>query len=136
MQLSTLKIGWRNLGRNKKRTGLALLAIGVGQFALLATNGLMRGYADNIRLAITGPMVGHVQVHAPQWRKERALDLSVEDLSGIMTEIRNDEAVRSAAGRLYAPILIAPEQDAFIAIVVGLDVEVESEPYGMLSGLD
>jgi len=56
MQFSTLKIGWRNLGRNKKRTGLALLAIGVGQFALLATNGLMRGYADNIRLAITGPI--------------------------------------------------------------------------------
>ncbi len=136
MQFSTLKLGWRNLGRNKKRTSLALLAIGVGQFALLASNGLMRGYADNIRLAITGPMVGHAQVHAPQWRKERALDLCVEDLSGIMTEIRNDEAVRSAAGRIYAPVLVAPEQDAFVAIVVGLDVEVESEPYGMLSGLD
>ena len=67
MQFSTLKIGWRNLGRSKKRTGLALLAIGVGQFALLASNGLMRGYADNIRLAITGPMIGHAQVHAPKW---------------------------------------------------------------------
>ena len=136
MKFSTLKIGWRNLGRNKKRTGLALLAIGVGQFALLASNGLMRGYADNIRLAITGPMVGHAQVHAPKWRKERALDLYVENLSGVMREIRNDEAVGSAAGRIYAPVLVAPEQDAFVAIVVGLDIEVESEPYGMLSGLD
>jgi len=136
MKFSTLKIGWRNLGRNKKRTGLALLAIGVGQFALLASNSLMRGYADNIRLAITGPMVGHAQVHAPEWRKERALDLYVENLSGVMTEIRNDEAVGSAAGRIYAPVLVAPEQDAFVAVVVGLDIEVESEPYGMLSGLD
>jgi len=136
MKLSTLKIGWRNLGRNKKRTGLALLAIGVGQFALLASNSLMRGYADNIRLAITGPMVGHAQVHAPEWRKERALDLYIENLSGVMTEIRNDEAVGSAAGRIYAPVLVAPKQDAFVAIVVGLDIEVESEPYGMLSGLD
>ena len=136
MQFSTLKIGWRNLGRNKKRTGLALLAIAVGQFALLVSNGLMRGYADNIRLAITGPMVGHAQVHAPQWRKERALDLFLEDSSRIIKEIRRDKAVRSAAGRIYAPVLVAPEQDAFVAIVAGLDVEVESEPYGMLSGLD
>jgi len=136
MKFSNLKIGWRNLGRNKKRTGLALLAIGVGQFALLASNGLMRGYADNIRLAITGPMVGHAQVHAPKWRKERALDLYIENLSGIITEIRDDEAVGSAAGRIYAPVLVAPERDAFVAIVVGLDIEVESEPYGMLSGLD
>jgi len=136
MQFSTLKIGWRNLGRNKKRTGLALLAIAVGQFALLASNGLMRGYADNIRLAITGPMVGHAQVHAPQWRKERALDLFLEDFSRIIKEIRSDQAVRSAAGRIYAPVLVAPEQDAFVAVVAGLDVNVESEPYGMLSGLD
>lgn len=136
MKFSTLKIGWRNLGRNKKRTGLALLAIGVGQFALLASNGLMRGYADNIRLAITGPMVGHAQVHAPSWRKERALDLYIENLDGILEEIRNDESVESTAGRIYAPVLVAPEQDAFVAIVVGLDIKVESEPYGMLSGLD
>ena len=84
MHWSTFKIGWRNLGRNKKRTALALLAIGVGQFALLASNGLMRGYADNIRLAITGPMIGHVQVHAPKWRDERALDLYMDHLADIM----------------------------------------------------
>ena len=52
MKAGTLKISWRNIGRNKKRTALALLAIGVGQFALLAANGIMRGYSDNIRLAI------------------------------------------------------------------------------------
>lgn len=136
MQLSTVQIAWRNLGRSKKRTALALLAIGVGQFALLAANGLMRGYADNIRLAITGPMIGHVQVHAPQWRKERALDLYIDGLSEIIGEIRTDPAVGSAAARIYAPVLVAPQEDAFIATVVGLDVDVESEPYGLLSGLD
>lgn len=136
MQFSTVKIGWRNLGRNKKRTALALLAIGVGQFALLASNGLMRGYADNIRLAITGPMIGHAQVHAPKWRQERALDLYMEDLPDVMRAIRADEAVGSAAARVYAPVLVAPKTDAFIGIVAGLDVAVESEPYGMLSGLD
>jgi len=136
MELSTLKIGWRNLGRNKRRTALALLAIGVGQFALLASNGLMRGYADNIRLAITGPMIGHAQVHAPQWKQERALDLYIDNLPEVMKQVRADEAVGSAAARVYAGALVAPEQDAFIAMVVGLEADVESESYGMLSGLD
>ena len=135
MQFSTFKIGWRNLGRNKKRTALALLAIGVGQFALLASNGLMRGYADNIRLAITGPMIGHVQVHEPKWREERALDLYIGDLTNVLSEIRADRAVGSAAARIYGPALMAPKEDAFIAVAVGIDVNVESEPYGLLSGL-
>ncbi len=136
MHWSTFRIGWRNLGRNKKRTALALLAIGVGQFALLASNGLMRGYADNIRLAITGPMIGHVQVHEPKWREERALDLYMSHLADIMAAIRTDPAVRSAAARIYAPVLVAPQEDAFIATVVGVQVAIESEPYGLLSGLD
>ena len=135
MQLTTVQIAWRNLGRNKKRTALALLAIGVGQFALLASNGLMRGYADNIRLAITGPMIGHAQVHAPEWRDERALDLYLEDVNDLLSAIGSDEAVGTAAARIYAPVLVAPEEDAYVAVVVGLDVNVESEPYGLLSGL-
>jgi ABC-type lipoprotein release transport system permease subunit len=136
MKLVTLQISWRNIGRNKKRTALALLAIAVGQFALLATNGLMRGYADNIRLAITGPMIGHVQIHPQDWRKERALDIFMSDVNEITKEIQTDQAVESVAARIYAPVLVAPKQDAFIATVVGVQVEPESRPYGMLSGMD
>ena len=123
------------MGRNKKRTGLALLAIAVGQFALLATNGLMHGYVDNIRMAITGPMIGHVQVHAPQWRDERALDLFISDVNQVIQHIETDAAVKHATARIYAPVLMAPEQDAFMAVVVGVQIDIESQPYGLLSGM-
>jgi len=131
----TLQIAWRNMGRNKKRTGLALLAIAVGQFALLATNGLMHGYVDNIRLAITGPMIGHVQVHATQWREERALDLHISDVNQAIQRIQTDPAVKNATARIYAPVLMAPQEDAFMAVVAGIQVDIESQPYGLLSGM-
>jgi ABC-type lipoprotein release transport system permease subunit len=133
--LRTVQIAWRNLGRNKKRTALAFLAITVAQFAFLATDGLMRGYSDNIRLAITGPMVGHVQAHDPNWRQERALDLAIDDVDNIISEIQSDPDVGNVSARIYAPVLVAPEQDAFIAIVIGLSIDAESGPYGLLSGL-
>jgi putative ABC transport system permease protein len=133
--MRTAQIAWRNLGRNKKRTALALLAIAVAQFALLATDGLMRGYSDNIRLAITGPMVGHVQAHHPNWRRERALDLAIDEVNDIVSEIQQDPDVKDVSARIYAPVLVAPEEDAFVATVVGLSVESESGPYGVLSGL-
>ena len=41
---STLRIAWRNLGRNRKRLALACAAIGLGQFAFLATAAIMHGY--------------------------------------------------------------------------------------------
>jgi putative ABC transport system permease protein len=133
--MRTAQIAWRNLGRNKKRTALALLAIAVAQFALLATDGLMRGYSDNVRLAITGPMVGHVQAHHPNWRRERALDLAIGQVDGIVSVIQQDPDVEDVSARIYAPVLVAPEEDAFVAMVVGLSVESESSKYGVLSGL-
>ena len=135
MRTTTLQIAWRNLGRNTRRTALAVLAIAVGQFALLGTNGLMRGYSDNIRLAITGPMIGHVQAHAAEWRQERAIDLVIEDAQSIVTQIQADPSVMNAMARIYAPVLFAPEQDAFVAMVVGVQPDIESHEWGLLSGM-
>ena len=134
MQASTFRIAWRNLWRNRRRTLLAVLAITVGQWALLATQGLMRGYGDNIQRAITGPMIGHVQLHAPDYRDERALDLVIRDVPGKLQRIREVPAVRNAAARIYASVLAAPERDAYVATLVGIDVASESEPFGLLSG--
>ena len=128
-------MAWRNLGRNRRRTALAILAIAVGQFALLASNGMMHGYADNIRLAITGPMIGHAQIHAPSWRDDRAMDQTLRDVSDVLAKVRADDAVRNASPRIYAPVLAAPKQDAFAAVVVGVDVPSESADYGMLSSM-
>lgn len=134
MSASTLRIAWRNLWRNRRRTALAVLAIAVGQWALLATQGLMRGYGDNIQRAVTGPLVGHVQIHDPEYRDERALDLVVRDAPDKLRAIRALPQVEDAAARIYASVLMAPQREAFIAIVVGVDVESESKPFGLLSG--
>lgn len=134
MHTSTLCIAWRNLWRNKKRTALALLAIAVGQWALLASQGLMRGYGDNIQNAITGPMVGHLQLHHPGYREEHALDLVMDDADRKLAFITDLPQVTNAAARIYAPVLTAPGREAFIATVIGIDADTESKPYGLLSG--
>ncbi len=55
---STLRIAWRNLGRNRKRSSLALAAIALGQFVFLAVAALMHGYMGEFHASITGPMIG------------------------------------------------------------------------------
>ena len=62
MSFVTLRMGWRNLGRNRKRTLLAIGAIALGQLTLIIVNSLMEGFFQDVLETITGPMVGHVQV--------------------------------------------------------------------------
>lgn len=135
MSSSTLRIAWRNLGRNPRRTALALTAIAVAQLAVLNVDGLMNAMAESLTQALTGPMVGHVQAHAPEWREEQAPDLVVDDLEARLEAIRAAEGVESAMPRIYAPALVAREVDGHAAIVVGVDPALESARGGMLEGL-
>ena len=129
---STLRIAWRNLGRNRKRSALACAAIGLGQFAFLATAAIMHGYADHYFDSITGPLVGHVQIVARDWREERAVDLTLKGVDAMLAAVGETPEVVQAAPRLYAPVLAALEEEGFMAVVVGVEPAVESRASGLL----
>ena len=71
---STVRIAWRSLWRNGRRTSLAVAAIGLSVALVLASDSVLRAYGHWIVETVTGPMLGHVQAHAPGWRKDRAMD--------------------------------------------------------------
>jgi ABC-type lipoprotein release transport system permease subunit len=129
---STLRIAWRNLGRNRKRTLLALAAIAIGQLAFLSTAGLMRGYTEEFVDSITGPMVGHIQIHVPGWREDRSIDATLHDVQRMIALILDVQGVERASPRIYAPALAALREEGFMSMVVGVDPATESNPSGLL----
>ncbi len=133
---STLRIAWRNLGRNRKRSSLALAAIALGQFIFLAVAALMHGYLDEFHASITGPMIGHAQVHAPGWLDDRSMDLTIDSVGDVLDAVRADPAVEHVSARIYAPVLTALTEEGFMSFVVGVDPASESHDAGLLPGLE
>src|SRR5574341_135428 len=132
---STLRIAWRSLWRNKRRTVLALSAIGLSVALVLTYDGILRAYEVWIVETITGPMLGHVQVHAPGWRKDRAMDRTLRSVSRAVEALKRDPDVESAYARVYAPALAALAEEGFAVFVMGVDPEAESRPMRLLSGV-
>jgi len=130
---STLRIAWRNLWRNRRRTGLALGAIGLSQALVLFYGGILSGYADWMVETITGPMLGHAQAHAPGWRKDRAMDETLPHVAESVAAIRRDARVSGASARIYAPALAAKGQQGYAVMVLGLTPESESGRAGLLA---
>lgn len=132
--LNTLRIAWRNLGRNRRRTALALAAVAIAELVLVFYEGLMAGYADSLVHSVTGSLVGHVQVHAPKWREERAMDLFLPEAERRLAAIRAQPGVAQATARVYAPTLVARGEEGQAGMVVGLDLEAERRS-GLLENL-
>lgn len=141
MNPTTIRIAWRNLSRNKRRTALAVGAIAIGQFTLVFVNGMIAGIFTNMIEAITGPLIGHVQVHHAEWREERAVDLSVAELDEVVGQIKTLPSVTSVLPRIYSPVLTASGEamdqppEAEVAVLVGVDFESEMQSGGLLSDL-
>lgn len=126
MDRKTMRMAWRNLWRNPRRTSLALAAIGLSVTLVLAYTSILRAYGQWIVDAITGPALGHVQAHAPLWRKDRLMERTVKNVEAKLTDVRRDPDVASATARVYAPALAALEEEGFAVIVLGIDSRAES----------
>ncbi|MFH0900050.1 MAG: ABC transporter permease, partial [Pseudomonadota bacterium] len=141
MGSSTLRIAWRNLGRNRRRTALALGAIALGQATVIFVNSMMASTYEDMFKTITGPLVGHVQIHHRQWREERSPDLTIESLDDTMTAVSSLPRVTRVSARVYAPVLAAAGEkseepvDAEPAMIVGVDVAAEAKAGGLLEGI-
>lgn len=130
---STMRMAWRNLWRNPRRTALALAAIGLSVTLVLAYTSILRAYGEWIVETITGPMLGHVQAHAPQWRKDQLMDRTLRGVDAKLTKLRRDPDVASATARVYAPALAARGEEGFAVIVMGIDSAAESGPARLLT---
>ena len=133
---STTRMAWRNLWRNPRRTALALSAIGLSVMLVLAYTSILRAYGEWIVETMTGPMLGHVQAHAPQWRKDRLMDRTLRSVDEQLAELRRDPEVASATARVYAPALAARGEEGFAVIVMGIDSRAESGPARLLTDVN
>lgn len=123
------------------RTSLVVAAIALGQFVVILVSGITTGVFEQMLDTITGPLVGHVQIHHPEWREERAVDLYVDNLSQVTADLEALPEVKSVSPRIYSSVLVAPGEktdepaDAEIAMVVGLDMATASHTGNLLESL-
>jgi ABC-type lipoprotein release transport system permease subunit len=78
---SALKLGWRNIWRNRRRTLLSMSAIGVGLFLVTFYSGLIGGMLGNAANELDNAGMGHVEISAPGYRPRHEVGLTIPELS-------------------------------------------------------
>ncbi len=135
------RIGWRNLGRNRKRTFITALGLGVGYFAVV----FIVGWADGLKAEMvengTGILTGQLQVHAADYRPERSLYDTIGDrdgthVSALLEAVVSDPAIEAAAPRVYAGGLVSSGESTSAAMIMGVDVELEPRVSRILTGIE
>ena len=123
-------IGWRNLGRNPRRTFITALGLAAGYFAVI----FMIGFADGLKVEMiengTGLMTGQIQIHSPRYRPDRSLYETLggragADFEAVIRTVVRDPAVVAAAPRVYGAGLLSSGQSTRGGMLMGIDLDRE-----------
>ena len=124
------RIGWRNIGRNPRRTVLTALGLAVGFFAVVFMIGWTRGITAELVENATSLVSGQIEIHDAEYRPDRSMFDTLGGREGVDVEamleaIDADEGVTAAAPRVYAGGLVSSGEATSAGMFMGVDPERE-----------
>ena len=114
-----IKLGWRNLWRNPRRTIIILAAISLGVWAMIFMTALMRGMVDQMVKTGTETFVGHVQVHHADYRSDPSIVNSIAPPSEELKQALN--TARAWTTRVRVPAVISSERESRGITLMGIN---------------
>jgi ABC-type lipoprotein release transport system permease subunit len=130
-----LRMAWRNVWRNRRRTLIAVIAIALGLTLMLFFDGLMGGakqaiYGNTVRL-----QGGNVQVHAPGYRQKakRLPLLPLADPDAAVRAALAQPQVIAATKRIETSGMVSSREGTFPVVITGIEPERE-EAVSLVAG--
>ena len=123
----TLKLAWRNLFRNRRRTFIAGTAIGIGLGGLIFCDALILGMEQNMIRTATASFLGEGQIHARGFRSTREAHKTIHSLDQVVRDLDRDQAVdRFTLRTMSLGMITAPAGPSSI-LLVGVQPETERD---------
>ena len=116
-----LKLAWRNILRNKRRTIIASIAIGVGLASMILTDGIMIGMKDNLVDSATSTLLGEAQIHHKDFRHTQDVEKTIINKSEVLKELKKDNSVDKFSERTLSLGMITSPSTAESVLVFGID---------------
>ena len=126
-EMMILKLAWRNVLRNKRRTLLSGTAIGIGLAALIFTDALMVGMEGSMIRSATDTYLGHGQIHAKGFRDTLEVEKTITRSGEILIELSREPEVKSFAPRTQSYAMITSAANVSSIMVTGIAPDLEKE---------
>jgi len=138
--IQAFKLAFRNLGRNKSRSLLSALAVGVGMALLLLMVSVLEGEMTGALQNTIRLQSGHLQIR-PESYEEGKISLKWEDMiadpNQVAQQIKSLSQVTVATPRLVASSILTLSDESKGVQILGIDPDsAANQPFrdGMISG--
>lgn len=116
-----LKLAWRNMLRNKRRTLIAGLAVGIGLGAMIFSAALFVGMEQNMVRSATSSFMGQAQIHHTGFRETSDIDTTISDIDSVTAGLDRSPLVSHYSVRVITFGMVSSPANMSGATIVGVD---------------
>lgn len=118
-------IAWKNIWRNRIRSGVIIAAITIGMFAGVFTTTFYKGWMNQRLESGVETEVSHIQIHHPAFGDNFDLKSYIPEGAAIGEEISRESFVNGVSPRLVVQAMIASSETGGGVKIMGIDPEKE-----------
>jgi ABC-type lipoprotein release transport system permease subunit len=115
-----MKLAWRNIFRNKRRTFISGIAIGVGLAAMIFTDALMLGMKVNMIKSATESFLGEGQIYRQGFRLTFDVNKTINRLDWVVSHLEKEPALDKFTLRTAAFGMITSPADVSSVMFYGI----------------
>lgn len=123
---SIIKLSWKNVWRNKHRSGVVIIAVVLGTWAGIFSTGLMNGLSSQYITNQLNISVSHLQVHHPRYNEENLPRYFIPNADSVLNEIQRYDFVSSASARSVVQGLAASATNTYGVTAKGVVLEQDT----------
>ena len=120
-----LKLAWRNIWRNKKRSIITAMSILIAVFLSLLMRSMQLGMYKHMIDNVVGAYTGYIQIHEKGYWDERSIDNSIAVNDSLMDKISTLKGVKEVLPRLENYGLLSAGDLTKVIAINGIDLEKE-----------
>jgi len=120
------KLAWRNSLRNKRRTVLAGLAIGIGLASLIFVDALILGMSQSMSRTATATLLGEGQIHCAGFRDTLEVEKTIVQSDALLRALDAEGVIEVAAPRIVSFAMVSSPANASSVLLYGIAPEREA----------
>lgn len=122
-----IKIAWRNIWRNKRRTLIVLTSIVVGLLAILLNNSLSIGMIHQVFTNQIGSHISHIQIHKNGFTDNNIVQNYLPDHSRVENALKRNPLIESYSRRVITFGLLSSASNSSGTNIIGIMPEEEEK---------
>lgn len=114
------KLGFRNIFRNRRRSIITCLIMGLGLASLVFADAFLQGLNVNMVNSVTQSFLGDGQIHEKSFLRTRELESIVHNSEDVLNDLLRDPLIKTAVPRVIAQGMISSPTDILPIMLYGI----------------